>query len=143
MPVSTFTLFKHVSLFYNDTIPKWICYNETLCPYLTMNEFNLSKSHILNGSICRASNVFNNKIYTDLKDIFKEFKRFVRSCALPPNIHLLKECSMFSCDDKSKCLSFHRLSDGFQDCSNREDERQNVTCSFNLPYYRYKCDQET
>ncbi|CAF5007974.1 unnamed protein product, partial [Rotaria sp. Silwood1] len=142
MPKSTFTLFTHVSLIYDGMMPKWICYNETLCPYLSMNEFNLFESHILNGSICRSFNVFNNKTYTDLKDVFKEFKHFVRSCSLPPNIHSSKECSMFSCDDKSKCLSYHRLSDGFQDCSNGEDEQQNVTCSFNLPYYRYQCSQE-
>ncbi|CAF4840347.1 unnamed protein product [Rotaria sp. Silwood1] len=143
MPVSTFILFTHVSLIYDNKMPKWICYNETLCPYLSMNEFNSFESHILNGSICRAFNVFNNKTYTDLKDVLKEFKRFVRSCSLPPNVQSSEECSMFSCDDKSKFSSYHRLSDGFEDCSNGEDERQNVTCSFNLPYYRYQCNQET
>lgn len=140
MQKSKFILFTHVTLIYDDTVPQYICYNETLCPYLSMNEFNDSQSQIVNGLVCRAFNVFNSKNFKYVVDMFKEFKRFIRSCSLPPKIKLLNECSMFSCNDNSKCLSFHRLSDGFQDCLNGEDEQQNQLCSHDLSYYRFKCD---
>ncbi|CAF1117126.1 unnamed protein product [Didymodactylos carnosus] len=41
-----------------------------------------------------------------------------------------------------KCLSFHCLSDGNEDCPKGEDERQNNTCSLALPH-RYQCDKGT
>jgi hypothetical protein len=72
----------------------------------------------------------------------EDVKRLVRSCSVIPEIEQMYQCSLFRCDDGSKCLSLHRLLDGHEDCSNGEDEYQNNTCTLNHSY-RFTCDQET
>jgi hypothetical protein len=130
MPPSSLILFSHLYVSYNDTKPENICYNESLCPYLfKKNPFELS----LNNLTCRS--LINR---TDL-DMIKNLKLFVQSCSLLPEIN---RCSLFECNDGSKCLSQHRLSDGYQDCSHGEDEYQNNTCLLNHSY-RFVCDHGT
>ncbi|CAF3576821.1 unnamed protein product [Adineta steineri] len=142
MPSSKFILFSHVFLIYDNIQPKWICYNETLCPYLSLNKHLLFETFTFNGSICRAFNTFTNRTYLELYDIIKDFKSFILSCSIPAQKDLSNNCSLFKCNDNSKCFSFHRLSDGYKDCSNGEDERQENTCSLNISH-RYSCDNGT
>jgi hypothetical protein len=142
MPPSTLILFSHVLLIYNDTQPEWICYNETLCPYLSNNKYTRSKTFLRNGSTCRAFTTFTNRTYSNLYDMIKDFKSFVLPCSIPPRFYSPDNCSMFQCDNNSKCFSSHRLSDGYTDCSDGKDERQNNTCALDLPN-RYTCDNGT
>lgn len=114
------TLFSYITLIYNNSKPKLICYNETLCPHLSHNNYNISAIVTHNGLTCQPLNMFINEIYTDLLDIITSFQ----------------------CENGNKCLSHHRLSDGYVDCTNGEDERQPHKCSVNLPYH-YKCDNGT
>ncbi|UJR12115.1 hypothetical protein I4U23_016293 [Adineta vaga] len=141
MPPSTLILYSHIHLIYNDTKPEAICFNQTLCPYLVVeNKMAMTQTH--NSLTCRLFNTFTNETYVKFDDMLKEVKRFIRSCSLLPQDSQTNQCSLFQCDDQSKCLSYHRLSDGTSDCANEEDERHPNTCSFNLPY-RFKCDNET
>jgi hypothetical protein len=141
MPSSTLILFSHIYLIYNNTKPEFICFNETLCPYLSNYE-NMTMKLPFNNLTCRAFNTFTNQTYISFDGVVKDVKRFVRSCSLLPQDDQNNECSLFQCDDRSKCLSYHRVLDGHDDCANGEDEHQNNTCSFNLPY-RFKCDNGT
>ena len=67
-----------------------------------------------------------------------DLRKMTPPCALFYQEH----CSEFWCNDKGKCLSHHRLSDGYDDCSNGEDEQQTNACSLDLPY-RFQCDNGT
>ncbi|UJR12738.1 hypothetical protein I4U23_016912 [Adineta vaga] len=141
MPPSTLILYSHIHLIYNDTKPEAICFNQTLCPYLVIeNKMAMTQTH--NSLTCRLFDTFTNETYVKFDDMLKDVKRFIRSCSLLPQDSQINQCSLFQCDDQSKCLSYHRLSDGTSDCANEEDERHLNTCSFNLPY-RFKCDNGT
>ncbi len=141
MPSSTLILFSHISLIYNNTKPEFICFNETLCPYLS-NHDKMTMKLPSNNLTCRAFNTFTNQTYSSFESVVKDVKRFVRSCSLLPQDDQNNKCSLFQCDDGSKCLSYHRVLDGHDDCTNGEDEHQNNTCSFNH-LYRFKCDNGT
>lgn len=142
MPSSTLTLFSHVALIYNDTQPEWICYNHTLCPQLSSNDFTVSNWQKDESIVCRKFTVLMNRTYAKLFDLINSFKNFVGSCWLPAIVQSSINCSMFSCGDHSKCLSHHRLTDGYNDCPNGEDERISNTCSLGLAN-RYACDDGT
>ncbi|CAF1081307.1 unnamed protein product [Adineta ricciae] len=136
MMPSTLILFSHVTLVYKDNKPELICYNESLCPYLFKNDYFTANIMSINGSTCQ---LLNNQTFTNpVHDV----KRLVRSCSLLPHIQEFDQCLSFQCTDGSKCLSHHRLLDGYEDCSNGEDERQNNTCTLNHSY-RFTCDSGT
>ncbi|CAF1199732.1 unnamed protein product [Adineta ricciae] len=123
MPSSTLILYSHIHLIYNDMKPELIRFNQT------SNELT-----------CRLYNTFTDEKYTNFDDMLKDVKRFVRSCSLlQQNSH---NCSLFQCNDQSKCLSYHRLLDGVADCANEEDEYHPNSCSFQIPY-RFACDNGT
>lgn len=143
MPSSTFILFSHIYLIYNKTRPEWICYNDTLCPQLSLNnDYEQSFWQNENNLICRKFHRFINRTYKNFYDMIKEFKNFVRVCSISSLFQSSMKCSMFICENNNKCISYHRLSDGYHDCPNGEDEYQNNTCLLNLPY-RYACDNGT
>ena len=141
MPPSTLILYSHIHLIYNDITPEAICFNQTLCPYLVVeNKMTMTQTH--NSLTCRLFNTFTNKTYVKFDDMLKDVKRFIRSCSLLSNDSQTNQCSLFQCNDQSKCLSYHRLLDGTADCANEEDEHHLHTCSFNLPH-RFECDNGT
>ena len=76
--------------------------------------------------------------------MIKDLKRLLRSCSLLPLEYndLHKTCSIYRCDDGSKCLSYHRILDGIEDCSNGEDERRTDSYSYNSTD-RFICDNGT
>jgi hypothetical protein len=134
---SSIILFSHVIVHYNGTQPKYICYNETLCPYLS---FDNQITRTLNDSLtCRDFVTFTDRIYNQFDEMLIDVKRLLRSCSLLP---FENNCSMFQCNDGSKYLSYHRLSDGREDCTNGEDENQTSVCSHNLSG-RFTCDRKT
>lgn len=141
---SVLILFSHVHLIYKNTQPQAICYNETLCPYLSFSNNLINTTYNSDGLTCRTYESFSKKTYTEFDQMIKDVKRHVRSCSLLPfkYNHPNKTCSMYQCKDGSKCLSFHRLSDGFNDCTNGEDEHHPDVCSFNFPG-RFTCDNGT
>lgn len=131
--LSSLILFSHVIINYTSTRPDYICYNQTLCPYLQTTAVQNT------GLTCRPFEIFTNRSYHEFNEMIKDIKRLIRSCSLLP---LNSTCSMFQCHDSSKCLSFHRLSDSIEDCSNGEDEIQTDVCSRNLTG-RFICDNGT
>jgi hypothetical protein len=139
---SSLILFSHVIVNYTNTHPEYICYNQTLCPYLSFNNHIMTIHN--NGLICHPFKMFTNRTYNQSNEMVKDIKHLVRSCSLLPlkdnDIH--NNCSMFQCHDNNKCLSFHRLSDGIEDCTKGEDEDQINVCSYNLTS-RFTCDKGT
>lgn len=92
----------------------------------------------IDGTTCRPLSSFTLQTYLDEDDLLRDLRKMTLPCALPHQ----ESCSEFRCDDLSKCLSYHRLSDGYEDCSNGEDEQQTNVCSMDLPY-RFQCDNGT
>jgi hypothetical protein len=139
MSQSKLTLFSHITLIYNNMTSISICFNKTLCPHLS----NHRTTFVMHGLTCRSLNTFTNKIYNHFDDMLKDVRRFVRSCAsLSWKSKFSNHSKLFQCDDKITFISKSRLSDGYDDCSNGEDEHPEIACSLNLPY-RFKCDKET
>jgi hypothetical protein len=142
MPSSTLILFSKISLIYKDTKPELICFNESVCPFLFKENQVVTNTISFDGSPCRLFNTLNNRTYPTLSEMIQDVKRFVRSCSLLTKVEQNHRCSMFQCDDGSKCLSQHRILDGHDDCSNGEDERQNDTCLLGH-HFRFSCDRGT
>ncbi|CAF1342498.1 unnamed protein product [Adineta ricciae] len=136
MPPSSLILYSHIYLIYRNTTPDMICFNQTLCPYLVI------ENKTQNGLTCRPFETFTTKTYVTFDEMLRDVKRFVRSCSLLPLNHEMNQCSLFQCADHSKCLSYHRLLDGTADCANEEDEHYPNTCALELPY-RFECDNGT
>lgn len=135
--LSSLILFSHIIINYTNTHPEYICYNQTLCPYLQ------SITH-KKGLTCYPFKLLTNRTYRQFDEMVKHIKRLVYSCSLLPLEYnpMYNRCSLFQCYDGSKCLSFHRLFDGIEDCANGEDERQIHICSNNLTG-RFTCDNKT
>jgi hypothetical protein len=139
MSESTFILFSHITLIYNDMTSIAICFNKTLCPYLSNN----TTTFAMHGLTCRLLNTFTNQTYTHLDDILRDVRRFVRSCSsLSWQRQSINNSALFQCNDKITLISNSRLSDGHNDCSNGEDEHPGIACALNLPY-RLTCDNGT
>ena len=49
--------------------------------------------------------------------------------------------SLFHCPNTSKCISRHRLVDGFSDCPDGSDEKYSSSCELNDPF-RFECARE-
>ena len=138
MQPSTLILFSHVTLIYRGTQAELICYNESICPSLSYED-NHSKMVTVgqNGSVCR---VLKNETYRTFSDMIQDVKRLAQSCSSLPHTPASNQLAMFQCHSQQKYISLHRLSDGYGDCPNGEDEQQNNTCALNQPY-RFTCDQ--
>lgn len=121
---SSLILFSHIHLITEPIESPSICFNQTLCPYISLKN---TTDEIVCFHINQSSN-----------DLVIEAKRRMRSCSLLPST--TSQCSVYRCDDQSKCFSYHRLSDGHADCSNGEDEHQSNLCSLKLPN-RFSCDK--
>lgn len=141
MPPSTIILFSHIHLIYNNTIPEWICYNETLCPYLETKPLTIH-TNTFNNLTCQTFRSFSNQTYTNFKEMIQHVKQLTMSCSLLPRDQQSDTCPLFECNDRSKCISYHRVLDGHQDCAYGEDEYQLDTCSYNLTH-RLPCDNRT
>ena len=130
--------YNHISLIYEryhpTAIVSHVCYNETICPYLSKNQTTMT----IDGATCRSFSSFTSQTYLNEDDLLRDLRKMTLPCAL---FHQ-ESCSEFQCNDKSKCLAYHRLSDGYEDCSNGEDEKQTNVCSMDLPY-RFQCDNGT
>ncbi|CAF1400348.1 unnamed protein product, partial [Adineta ricciae] len=135
---STIILFSHIFITYHNLTPISICFNKTLCPYLSNDETMTTIDE--NGLSCRAFDTFGrNATYIDFSSMIRDLKRLVLSCSFLPRNDVTDNCTLFQCNDGSKCLSKHRLADGGNDCSDGEDEHQSNTCDLNHQY-RFKCD---
>ena len=138
MQPSTLILFSHVTLIYRGTQAELICYNESICPSLSYED-NHPKTVAVgqNGSVCRA---LKNETYRTFSDMIQYVKRAAQSCSSLPHTPASNQLAMFQCHSQQKYISLHRLSDGYGDCPNGEDEQQNNTCALDQPY-RFTCDQ--
>lgn len=135
---SKLILFPHITLIYNDTTSIAICFNKTLCPHLS----KVNSTFIMNSLTCRWLNTFTNQTYAHFDDMLKDVRRFVRSCSLLSwPYQFSNNSTLFQCADKVMFISNNRLSDGYEDCSNGEDEQLGLACSLNIPY-RLTCDKE-
>ncbi len=138
MSQSTVILFSHITLIYNDMTSIMICFNKTLCPYL----LNKNTTFVRHGLTCRLLSTFTNQTYMHFDDMLNDVRRFVRSCSsLPRQYQSSNNPALFRCDDGITFIANTRLSDGYNDCSNGEDEQPERACSLNLPY-RLTCDKE-
>ena len=140
-------LFGHVRFIYTNKginlenneiyLPDYICYNEQLCKeYIRATKY-------LNGSTCRAFHELELEktiLFTDFEILITAVKNKFRACL--NMINQTFECNhsnMYQCSNSSKCISKHRLVDGYRDCPFGDDEIFENSCSLKDAHLRSKC----
>ncbi|CAF1605025.1 unnamed protein product, partial [Didymodactylos carnosus] len=141
-------VFGHVYFVYTSTktdwftnyAPDYICFNTEWCKHLNINIINI------NGFNCSRYLQFDllAKRYQDWNTLVKDVKNVFRSCShrqlqiAHDKDNKCPHSTLIPCQNSSKCISKHRLSDAYIDCSNSWDENTIDTCKLNLTY-RFKC----
>jgi len=93
---------------------------------------------IIDGLTCfDSSNLTNNIEMKDFNDLHKFFKTYNRRCLKTGIDESCQNSSYFHCNKSMKCISYHRVSDGKNDCYFEEDELFDA-CQLN-DSKRYKC----
>ena len=118
-----------------------ICYQEQLCDDM----FNGEVVRI-NGSICRlAVDVLHSKYW--LWELLTRAVRSVFNAACSSKFPTKNETqcnknkALFQCPNSKKCISTHRLLDGFVDCTDATDEKYNNSCSL-TNQHRFRCKSD-
>ena len=140
----------HVHFLYNTTVhrnldgqwissPDYVCYDETLCEFLTPTFRNGS-------STCRYGYEMGfgeNIAYDSWVSLIRSITPYFRGCLVRHvNRSYLQHSSVYACENSSKLISKHRIVDGVSDCHMNDDERQyNLSCSMNNTH-RFECAQE-
>ncbi|CAF4800414.1 unnamed protein product, partial [Rotaria sp. Silwood2] len=69
-----------------------------------------------------------------------EFNELYRECSTTGNEMSCANSSYFHCNQSLKCISYHRVGDGFRDCYYNEDELF-LTCHLNASN-RFNCTSD-
>ena len=126
----------------SNFIPDYICYDEILCDKFFWTPINI------HGHTCISGDYFRMTVSTDWSRFLYNLYQIFRFCLPYSSINRRNstDCDdhqLYSCQNSLKCISKHRLMDGFEDCFDGDDE-VNVSNSCSLPdaRYRYRCKHE-
>ncbi|CAF3982006.1 unnamed protein product [Adineta steineri] len=124
---------------YSILLPKYICYDEQLCTYLSPT-FRY-KSHT-----CRSAyqmGLTSNEGYSTWKEMIDIIKPYFYGCTsryIDQNYS--KHSSLYQCRNTSKYISKHRIADDTIDCYWKDDEEDlKLSCSLHDPR-RFTCPHE-
>jgi hypothetical protein len=110
---------RSVTDFQKNILPDFVCFNTSRCPGLI---FCLTDTGINNGlNCCRTINLTKHMlpIWDALHQFFDDA---IQRCSKIGTDQTCSHPSLFHCPLSLKCISKHRLVDGFVDCYYREDE---------------------
>ncbi|CAF0883865.1 unnamed protein product [Didymodactylos carnosus] len=104
-----------------DKLPDYICFNETMCG-------TYSGTFFIDGLVCNRTKDFIVYYVDGWSDLIDQLQLIFSACSQPS-----EKCSpnMFLCDISNKCVSKHRIQDGFTDCYFQIDERYSGECLVN------------
>ena len=119
---------RSVDEFKENIQPDFTCFDPKKCPVLSCDTIHIE---LINGlKCCRTSNLTS----TEVKENFNRFQSFfydtLKRCLTSGQELSCTDSSKFHCNQSMKCISFHRVRDGVDDCFDREDELF-PTCSLN------------
>ncbi|CAF1198072.1 unnamed protein product, partial [Didymodactylos carnosus] len=116
-------------------IPDFICFNVSRCPALASCSVDIGMNTELN--CCRTVGLINATIGRWLEETFTDL---VRRCSTIGTDQNCLHSSLFHCPLSLKCISKHRLVDGWNDCYYGEDELF-PACQLN-DSWRFICESE-
>jgi hypothetical protein len=124
--------------FWDHIIPNYVCYDARLCSLVStvvISNYYACRhiDHLLYGN--------NNNIITwDL--LISSLHTIFRGCSIVDGGYCHHH-TLYSCNSTiRKCISKHRLLDGFSDCYHNDDEQFSDSCSLNNSKHRLQCDNK-
>lgn len=123
-------------------LPDYICYDEHLCDGFTWTPI------YIDGQACIHDDAFLYVSRSDWMYFIDEFYDRFKVCLPYSSINRLNSthCDddrLYPCENSLKCISKHRLMDGFIDCVQGDDEANvNISCFLPDAKYRYRCKDE-
>ena len=140
-----FNLFQFVYLtnrsitdFKRNLMPDFICFNSTRCPAFLFCSIDIGMH---NGITCCRTNRLSNATLTYWHDLYYTFENVIQRCLKIGSDKTCSHPSLFHCSLSSKCISKHRLVDGWDDCYFGEDESY-PACQLN-DSTRFICQSES
>lgn len=133
---------RSVDEFTRNIQPDFICFDEKKCPSLSRDIFQIE---LIEGLTCfQTSNLTLLDAMEDLNIIEEYLSMYASKCWRSSNEFSCSHRLNFFCENSSKCISSHRVQDGFQDCSHNEDElfpscEMNDTNRFPCQYNSNEC----
>lgn len=128
--------------FQKNVLPDFVCFEPQRCPGLLSS---ISRFELNNGLACaHISNITTPKIVYTFDGVEFFFKDAVRRCLTIGTDLSCSHPSLFHCSQSLKCISYHRLVDGYLDCYFGEDEsyaacQLNDSSRFICPFNSSKC----
>ncbi|CAF1660767.1 unnamed protein product, partial [Adineta ricciae] len=121
------SVYPFVRYFYSNTtnhngkwwVPTHICYNQSQCPRLSF-----PGSFVINNFLCIEQEFTENLYY----DISEEIRLTFSSCRPIPE-SVLNDATipyLFYCNQSMKYISKHRVADGHSDCTDDDDDWDNI-----------------
>ncbi|CAF3952202.1 unnamed protein product [Rotaria sp. Silwood1] len=122
---------RSIDEFKRNILPDFVCFDSERCPgllqFIVVSNFN-------NGLTCchrdDLPDEISNKEVTSFYQIENVFQSLVQRCLTIGREYSCSDSSLFYCSKSMKCISYHRLVDGIQDCFFGEDESYSA-CSLN------------
>ncbi|CAF1489552.1 unnamed protein product, partial [Didymodactylos carnosus] len=126
---------RSVADFKKNLMPDFICFNVSRCPALASCSVDIGTE--LN--CCRTISLINETI-DGWVYLYEKFIDLVRRCSTSGTDQNCSHPSLFHCPLSLKCISKHRLVDGWNDCYFGEDELFSA-CQLN-DSWRFICESE-
>ncbi|CAF2631430.1 unnamed protein product [Rotaria sp. Silwood2] len=100
--------------------PDFVCFDAQKCSGLLSRIVPIK---IIDGlTCCRTFDLINEYPRNDFNMLNYDFSRLYDECSTMGNEISCTNSSYFHCNESLKCISYHRVGDGFRDCFYNEDE---------------------
>ncbi|CAF1449187.1 unnamed protein product [Adineta steineri] len=118
---------RSVAEFDRTIVPDFMCFNASRCPGLVYCSINIGMHNGL--TCCKTNNLINRTLiqWFQLDDFLFDLSQ---RCLTIGTVQVCSHSSLFHCSRSLKCISKHRLVDGYNDCYYQEDELF-PTCQLN------------
>ncbi|CAF3844737.1 unnamed protein product [Adineta steineri] len=129
---------RSIEEFKQNIKPDLICFNIKNCPIL---KDQIIVSEIINGLTCfSASNLTIYEQISTFDHLISTSYDISQQCLTKGIEDSCNNSFQFHCHESRKCLSYHRVQDGHQDCYFNEDEDEELSaCLFN-DSTRFQCE---
>ena len=126
---------RSVDEFTENIQPDFVCFDRKKCPTLL---HEIVPIELIDGLTCfRTSELTSTDSMESFDSLMHEFSLHASKCWKLGNESSCTNAFDFFCEKSLKCISFHRVRDGFQDCFYEEDELF-PSCSLN-DTNRFQC----
>jgi hypothetical protein len=128
---------RSIDEFKENVTPDFVCFNRQQCPMLLAKIVSIK---LINGlTCCHWSNLTGNSEMRDFNNIRSIFSSFHAKCLRTGIEKSCQNSSYFHCNESMKCIPYHCVGDGMDDCYFGEDELFDA-CQLN-DLKRYKCKE--